>query len=65
MPNCFLLVEVSVPIDYWTAFVGCFDDNSILVFEILKSSPFFSRKVGKFGVVIEIIKVCEHHGTIF
>ena len=43
-----------MPIDYWTAFVGCFDDNSILVFEILKSSPFFSRKVGKFGVVIEI-----------
>ena len=33
--NCFLLVEVGAPNDYRTAFVGCFDDEVIPVFEIL------------------------------
>ena len=50
--NCFLLVEVGAPNDCCAAFVGCFDDKVILVFEINEGSPFFFGKVGEFGVAI-------------
>ena len=54
LPNSFLLAEVGGPDDYRAAFVGCFDDEVIPVFEIYESSPFFFGKVGKFGVAIEV-----------
>ena len=53
LPNCFLLVEVCAPNDNGAAFVSCFDDEVIPIFEIYESSEFFLRKVGKFGFAIE------------
>ena len=34
------------------AFVGCFDDEVISVFEIYEGSPFFFGEVGEFGVAV-------------
>ena len=52
LANCFLLVEVGAPNDCRAAFVSCFDDEVISVFEINEGSPFFFGKVGEFGVAI-------------
>ena len=38
--------------DCCTAFVRCFDDKVILVFEINEGSPFFFGKVREFDVTI-------------
>ena len=40
------------PNDCRAAFVGCFDDEVISVFEIYEGSPFFFGEVGEFGVAI-------------
>ena len=50
--SCFLLVEVGGLNDCCAAFVDCFDDKVILVFEINEGSPFFFGKVREFGVAI-------------
>ena len=52
LANCFLLVEVGAPNDCRAAFVGCFDDEALSVFEINEGSPFFFGEVGEFGVAI-------------
>ena len=52
LANCFLLVEVGAPSDCRAAFVGCFDDEVISVFEIYEGSPFFFGEVREFGVAI-------------
>ena len=54
MQNCFFLVEVGKPNDCRAAFVGCFDDEVILIFEIYDGSPFFFGKVAEFGVAIKV-----------
>ena len=48
------MVEVGAPNDCRAAFVGCFDNEVISVFEIYESSPFLFRKVGDFGVAISV-----------
>ena len=53
MNSCCNWSEVGAPNDYGAAFVGCFD-GVIPVFEIYESSPFLFRRVGKFGVAIEV-----------
>ena len=53
--NCFLLGEVGAPNDFRTAFVGCFDDEVISVFETYEGSPFFFGEVGEFGVAIRFL----------
>ena len=52
LANCFLSVEVGAPNDCRAAFVGCFDDEVISVFEINEGSSFFFGKVGESGVAI-------------
>ena len=52
LANCFLLVEVGAPNDCRAAFVGCFDDEVISVFEIYEGSPFFFGEAREFGVGI-------------
>ena len=41
-----------MPNDCRAAFVGCFDDEVILVFDIYEGSPFFFGEVREFGVAI-------------
>jgi len=45
---------VSAPNNCRVTFVGCFDDEVILVFEINEGSPFFFGKIGEFGVAIKV-----------
>ena len=52
MPNYFLLVEDGAPNDCRAAFVGCFDDELISIFEINEGSPFFFGEVGEFDDTI-------------
>ena len=47
-------MEVGATNDCCAAFVGCFDDEVISVFEINEGSPFFLGKVGEFGVAIRL-----------
>ena len=51
--------EVGAPNDCRAAFVGCFDDEVISVFEIYEGSPFFFGEVGEFGVAI----ILENNST--
>ena len=51
LPNCFLF---GAPNDSRAAFVGCFDDEVIPIFEICEGSPFIFGKVGEFGVAIKV-----------
>ena len=46
------MVEVGAPNDCRAAFVSCFDNKVISVFEIYEGSPFFFEEVGEFGVAI-------------
>ena len=47
-----MLVKAGAPNDCRAAFVGCFDDEVISVFEIYEGSPFFFGEVRDFGVAI-------------
>ena len=54
LTNCFLFVEVGAPNDCRAAFLACFGDEVIPVFEIYEGSPFFFGKVGEFGVAMKV-----------
>jgi len=53
----FLLIEFGVPIDSHMAFVDSVDQNGILVFQTLKISLLFFRKVGKLVIKIKFVNV--------
>ena len=56
LANCFLLVEVGAPNDCRPAFVGCFDDEVISVFEIYEGSlGGGSRIIGSLLFIIPFI----------
>ena len=54
LPQSFFLVKVGPPNDQSAAFVGRFDNYIFALTKILKCRSLFRRKVGKFGVTIEI-----------
>ena len=54
LPQSFFLVKVGLPNNQSAAFVGRFDNCVFALTKILKCRSLFRRKVGKFGVVIEI-----------
>jgi len=63
LPQSFLLVEVGLPNNQSAAFVGCLVNYVFALTTIFKCRPLFQRKVGKFGVTIEI-KLLIHDGII-
>ena len=54
LPQSFFLVKVGPRNDQSAAFVGRFDNYIFALTKILKCRSLFRRKVGKFGVTIEI-----------
>ena len=54
LPQSFFFVKVGPPNDQSAAFVGRFDNYIFALTKILKCRSLFRRKVGKFGVTIEI-----------
>jgi len=54
LPQSFFLVEVGPPNSQSAAFVGRLDSYVFALTKIFKCRTLFRRKVGKFGVAIEI-----------
>jgi len=54
LPQSFFLVRVGPPNNQSAAFVGRHDNYVFALTKIFKCRPLFRRKVGKFGVTIEI-----------
>lgn len=46
-----------MPIDSHMAFVDCVDQNGIPVFDTLKISPLFFRKVGKLVIKMKLVNI--------